>query len=115
MIQNIVKHIHFESFSFNADTINTHNYFTSFSKFFIVYDLAGNATKAHVTVSSISKPGTGGSDQDKNQGTDTKKEDSKKTDGTNTGVFVGTGLFAGSATAAAAGASLLAFLKKRKK
>ena len=56
--------------------------------------------------------GTGG---DKNQGTDTKKEDSKKTDGTNTGVFVGTGLFAGSATAAAAGASLLAFLKKRKK
>lgn len=34
MIQNIVKHIHFESFSFNADTINTHNYFTSFSKFF---------------------------------------------------------------------------------
>lgn len=36
MIQNIVKHIHFESFSFNADTINTHNYFTSFSKFFIV-------------------------------------------------------------------------------
>ena len=35
MIQNIVKHIHFESFSFNTDTINTHNYFTSFSKFFI--------------------------------------------------------------------------------
>ena len=36
-------------------------------------------------------------------------------DGTNTGVFVGTGLFAGSATAAAAGAGVLAFLKKRKK
>ena len=32
-----------------------------------------------------------------------------------TGVFVGTGLFAGSATAAAAGAGVLAFLKKRKK
>ena len=81
-----------------------------------VLDLAGNVTTVSVTVSNIVKPsdpsGTGG---DKNQGTDTKKEDSKKTDGTNTGVFVGTGLFAGSATAAAAGASLLAFLKKRKK
>ena len=81
-----------------------------------VLDLAGNVRTVSVTVSNIVKPsdpsGTGG---DKNQGTDTKKEDSKKTDGTNTGVFVGTGLFAGSATAAAAGASLLAFLKKRKK
>ncbi len=81
-----------------------------------VLDLAGNVTTVSVTVSNIVKPsdpsGTGG---DKNQGTETKKEESKKTDGTNTGVFVGTGLFAGSATAAAAGASLLAFLKKRKK
>lgn len=98
-----------------SDTKYTKLYTENTSEDIIVYDLAGNATKAHVTVSSISKPGTGGSDQDKNQGTDTKKEDSKKTDGTNTGVFVGTGLFAGSATAAAAGASLLAFLKKRKK
>lgn len=98
-----------------SDTKYTKLYTENTSENIIVYDLAGNATKAHVTVSSISKPGTGGSDQDKNQGTDTKKEDSKKTDGTNTGVFVGTGLFAGSATAAAAGASLLAFLKKRKK
>lgn len=98
-----------------SDTKFTKLYTENTSEDIIVYDLAGNATKAHVTVSSISKPGTGGSDQDKNQGTDTKKEDSKKTDGTNTGVFVGTGLFAGSATAAAAGASLLAFLKKRKK
>lgn len=81
-----------------------------------VLDLAGNVTTVSVTVSNIVKPsdpsGTGG---DKNQGTETKKEESKKTDGTNTGVFVGTGLFAGSATAAAAGAGLLAFLKKRKK
>ena len=98
-----------------SDTKYTKLYTENTSEDIIVYDLAGNATKAHVTVSSISKPGTGGSNQDKNQGTDTKKEDSKKTDGTNTGVFVGTGLFAGSATAAAAGASLLAFLKKRKK
>lgn len=98
-----------------SDTKYTKLYTENTSEDIIVYDLAGNATKAHVTVSSISKPGTGGSDQDKNQGTDTKKEDSKKTDGTNTGVFVGTGLIAGSATAAAAGASLLAFLKKRKK
>ena len=98
-----------------SDTKYTKLYTENTSEDIIVYDLAGNATKAHVTVSSISKPGTGGSDQDKNQGTDTKKEDSKITDGTNTGVFVGTGLFAGSATAAAAGASLLAFLKKRKK
>ena len=98
-----------------SDTKYTKLYTENTSEDIIVYDLAGNATKAHVTVSSISKPGTGGSDQDKNQGTDTKKEDSKKTDGTNTGIFVGTGLFAGSATAAAAGASLLAFLKKRKK
>ena len=98
-----------------SDTKYTKLYTENTSEDIIVYDLAGNATKAHVTVSSISKPETGGSDQDKNQGTDTKKEDSKKTDGTNTGVFVGTGLFAGSATAAAAGASLLAFLKKRKK
>lgn len=98
-----------------SDTKYTKLYTENTSEDIIVYDLAGNATKAHVTVSSISKPGTGGSDQDKNQGTDTKKEDSKKTDGTNTGVFVGTGLFAGSATAAATGASLLAFLKKRKK
>lgn len=98
-----------------SDTKYTKLYTENTSEDIIVYDLAGNATKAHVTVSSISKPGTGGSDQDKNQGTDTKKEDSKKTDGTNTGVFVGTGLFTGSATAAAAGASLLAFLKKRKK
>lgn len=98
-----------------SDTKYTKLYTENTSEDIIVYDLAGNPTKAHVTVSSISKPGTGGSDQDKNQGTDTKKEDSKKTDGTNTGVFVGTGLFAGSATAAAAGASLLAFLKKRKK
>ena len=98
-----------------SDTKYTKLYTENTSEDIIVYDLAGNATKAHVTVSSISKPGTGGSDQNKNQGTDTKKEDSKKTDGTNTGVFVGTGLFAGSATAAAAGASLLAFLKKRKK
>ena len=98
-----------------SDTKYTKLYTENTSEDIIVYDLAGNATKAHVTVSSISKPGTGGSDQDKNQGTDTKKEDSKKTDGTNTGVFVGTGLFAGSATATAAGASLLAFLKKRKK
>lgn len=98
-----------------SDTKYTKLYTENTSEDIIVYDLAGNATKAHVTVSSISKPGTGGSDQDKNQGTDTKKEESKKTDGTNTGVFVGTGLFAGSATAAAAGASLLAFLKKRKK
>ncbi|MDB7946990.1 hypothetical protein PND54_05240 [Faecalitalea cylindroides] len=86
-----------------SDTKYTKLYTENTSEDIIVYDLAGNATKAHVTVSSISKPGTGGSDQDKNQGTDTKKEDSKKTDGTNTGVFVGTGLFAGSATAAAAG------------
>ena len=98
-----------------SDTKYTKLYTENTSEDIIVYDLAGNATKAHVTVSSISKPGTGGSDQDKNQGTETKKEDSKKPDGTNTGVFVGTGLFAGSATAAAAGASLLAFLKKRKK
>lgn len=98
-----------------SDTKYTKLYTENTSEDIIVYDFAGNATKAHVTVSSISKPGTGGSDQDKNQGTDTKKEDSKKTDGTNTGVFVGTGLFAGSATVAAAGASLLAFLKKRKK
>ena len=81
-----------------------------------VLDLAGNVRTVSVTISNIVKPsdpsGTGG---DKNQGTETKKEESKKTDGTNTGVFVGTGLFAGSATAAAAGASLLAFLKKRKK
>lgn len=98
-----------------SDTKYTKLYTENTSEDIIVYDLAGNATKAHVTVSSISKPGTGGSDQDKNQGTDTKKEDSKKTDGTNTGVFVGTGLFVGSAAAAAAGASLLAFLKKRKK
>ena len=97
-----------------SDTKYTKLYTENTSEDIIVYDLAGNATKAHVTVSSISKPGTGGSDQDKNQGTDTKKEDSKKTDGTNTGVFVGTGLFAGSATAAAAGASLLAFLKNVK-
>ncbi|MDB7951523.1 hypothetical protein [Faecalitalea cylindroides] len=98
-----------------SDTKYTKLYTENTSEDIIVYDLAGNATKAHVTVSSISKPGTGGSDQDKNQGTETKKEESKKTDGTNTGVFVGTGLFAGSATAAAAGAGLLAFLKKRKK
>ena len=81
-----------------------------------VLDLAGNVRTVSVTISNIVKPsdpsGTGG---DKNQGTETKKEESKKTDGTNTGVFVGTGLFAGSATAAAAGAGLLAFLKKRKK
>ena len=81
-----------------------------------VLDLAGNVTTVSVTVSNIVKPSDpSGTGEDKNQGTDTKKEDSKKTDGTNTGVFVGTGLFAGSATAAAAGASLLAFLKKRKK
>lgn len=81
-----------------------------------VLDLAGNVRTVSVTISNIVKPSDpSGTGEDKNQGTDTKKEDSKKTDGTNTGVFVGTGLFAGSATAAAAGASLLAFLKKRKK
>lgn len=81
-----------------------------------VLDLAGNVTTVSVTVSNIVKPSDpSGTEEDKNQGTETKKEESKKTDGTNTGVFVGTGLFAGSATAAAAGASLLAFLKKRKK
>lgn len=81
-----------------------------------VLDLAGNVRTDSVTISNIVKPSDpSGTGEDKNQGTDTKKEDSKKTDGTNTGVFVGTGLFAGSATAAAAGASLLAFLKKRKK
>lgn len=98
-----------------SDTKYTKLYTENTSEDIIVYDLAGNATKAHVTVSSISKPGTGGSDQDKNQGTETKKEESKKTDGTNTGVFVGTGLFVGSAAAAATGAGVLAFLKKRKK
>lgn len=81
-----------------------------------VLDLAGNVTTVSVTVSNIVKPSDpSGTEEDKNQGTETKKEDSKKTDGTNTGVFVGTGLFAGSATVAAAGAGLLAFLKKRKK
>ncbi len=81
-----------------------------------VLDLAGNVRTVSVTVSNIVKPSDpSGTEEDKNQGTETKKEESKKTDGTNTGVFVGTGLFAGSATAAAAGAGLLAFLKKRKK
>lgn len=81
-----------------------------------VLDLAGNVRTVSVTISNIVKPSDpSGTGEDKNQGTETKKEESKKTDGTNTGVFVGTGLFAGSATAAAAGASLLAFLKKRKK
>lgn len=76
-----------------------------------VVDLAGNVRTVNVTVSNIIK-----SDVEKpTKPSGGEKEDSKKTKGTKTGVFTTTGLFAGSATAAAAGASLLAFLKKRKK
>lgn len=87
-----------------------------------VLDLAGNAQTIAVTVINIvessessdsSKPS--GTQEDQNQETNTEKEDSKKTEGTDTGVFAGMGLFVGSATAAATGASVLAFLKKRKK
>lgn len=35
MIRKKVKHIYFKSFIDNADIINTHNYFTSYSEFFI--------------------------------------------------------------------------------
>lgn len=34
MIRKKVKHIYFKSFIDNADIINTHNYFTSYSEFF---------------------------------------------------------------------------------
>lgn len=36
MIRKKVKHIYFKSFIDNADIINTHNYFTSYSEFFIM-------------------------------------------------------------------------------
>lgn len=36
MIRKKVKHIYFKSFIDNADIINTHNYFTSYSEFFIL-------------------------------------------------------------------------------
>lgn len=36
MIRKKVKHIYFKSFIDNADIINTHNYFTSYSEFFII-------------------------------------------------------------------------------
>lgn len=35
MIRKKVKHIYFKSFIDNADIINTHNYFTSYSEFII--------------------------------------------------------------------------------
>ena len=35
MIRKKVKHIYFKSFIDNADIINTHNYFTSYSEFFM--------------------------------------------------------------------------------
>lgn len=36
MIRKKVKHIYFKSFIDNADIINTHNYFTSYSEFFSI-------------------------------------------------------------------------------
>ena len=39
MIRKKVKHIYFKSFIDNADIINTHNYFTSYSEFFIIKKL----------------------------------------------------------------------------
>lgn len=41
MIRKKVKHIYFKSFIDNADIINTHNYFTSYSEFFIVKNFLG--------------------------------------------------------------------------
>lgn len=37
MIRKKVKHIYFKSFIDNADIINTHNYFTSYSEFFKIF------------------------------------------------------------------------------
>ena len=71
-----------------------------------IKDLTGNQTKIVVTVTGITKPSTDTGTTDQN------KEETNKTEGTNTGVFVGTGLFATTATAAA---GLFAVLKKRKK
>lgn len=42
MIRKKVKHIYFKSFIDNADIINTHNYFTSYSEFFILKKLQKN-------------------------------------------------------------------------
>ena len=40
MIRKKVKHIYFKSFIDNADIINTHNYFTSYSEFFNIKETA---------------------------------------------------------------------------
>lgn len=42
MIRKKVKHIYFKSFIDNADIINTHNYFTSYSEFFIMKNHLNN-------------------------------------------------------------------------
>jgi len=39
VIRKKVKHIYFKSFIDNADIINTHNYFTSYSEFFIILNV----------------------------------------------------------------------------
>lgn len=111
-----------------SENVLKKDYTTNTNESIDILDLAGNVKTVSVTVSNIVKPTDPSEptnpteptnpseiEEDKNKGTETKKEDSKKTDGTNTGVFAGTGLFIGSATVAAAGAGMLAFLKKRKK
>lgn len=54
MIRKKVKHIYFKSFIDNADIINTHNYFTSYSEFFIVKNtLTENTVKINSEISVL--------------------------------------------------------------
>lgn len=93
-----------------------------------VYDLAGNKTTATVSVTNIVKPDTKPTDPEdpnkpakpeednkKDETSTEEKEESKKDEGVDTSVFLGTGALSATAAAAATGAGLLAFLKKRKK
>ena len=89
-----------------SDTKYTKLYKENTSETLYIKDLTGNQTKIVVTVTGITKPSTDTGTTNQN------KEETNKVEGTNTGVFVGTGLFATTATAAA---GLFAVLKKRKK
>lgn len=57
MIRKKVKHIYFKSFIDNADIINTHNYFTSYSEFFngkISEDEANNIANKKLRLTDFS-------------------------------------------------------------
>ena len=59
--------------------------------------------------------GDGGQTTGGDKGNNSSDKDSSRTNGTNTGVAVGMGLFGGLAGISALGAGVLSFLKRRKK